>query len=76
MKKKVLFSIVGIALFAMAIGFGFSKSKTSNNLKKNEVKAKIPKDGSMSCLWGCNTAGNSCYCHLQGKPVHIMNRFW
>ena len=35
MKKKVLFSIIGIALFAVAIGFGINDKKEASLTVKN-----------------------------------------
>jgi len=39
MKRKVLISIVGIALFAVVIGFGFHENQQEENLKVKNIEA-------------------------------------
>jgi len=53
MKKKVLFSIVAVALFAVAIGLNMQLNE------KNTAKADINPD----CPNGCVANGPGCYCY-------------
>ena len=60
MKKKVLFSIVGIALFAMAIGFGL------NNKQEEEIEVKNVEalaDVNPACPNGCHAGVMTCFCY-------------
>ena len=73
MKKKVLFSIVGIALFAVAIGLSLNNTQ-ENNLKVKNIEAlaagydhimDAPDDGgggSIPCSWACQM-------YVQGECV-------
>jgi len=60
MKKKVLFSIVGIVLFAMAIGFGLN-DKQEENLEVKNIEALA--DVNPLCPDGCHAGGFSCFCY-------------
>ena len=61
MKKKVLFSIIGIALFAVAIGFSFN-DKQATNLESKNIEALEASAG--YCPNGCLVDfGLGCYCN-------------
>jgi hypothetical protein len=53
MKRKVLFSIIGIALFAVAIGFNVQKNKNSDLVAENiNALAQSPHEGA-KCYMAC-----------------------
>jgi|GEM_PF-1643342 len=54
MKKKVLISIVGIALFAVAIGFGFHENQQEDNLKVKNIEALAHNE---DCLMDASDGG-------------------
>ena len=62
MKKKVLFSIIGIALFAVAIGFSsnkkMEKSLTAENAKAIEEEKML---GPCGGVLVCDDNGQFCY---------------
>ena len=62
MKKKVLFSIIGIALFAVAIGFGFQENNRSEIIESNIAALQNAEAVGADCL-SCNTAPD-CFCYL------------
>ena len=49
MKKKVLISIVGIALFAVAIGFGTQREENSDLLIQNREALEQAEAGDIHC---------------------------
>ena len=83
MKKKVLISIVGIALFAVAIGFGLNNTQ-EDNLKVKNIEAlaagydhimDAPDDGgggSIPCSWACNIDYQST-CVLCGSTCDVYS---
>ena len=66
MKRKVLFSIVGIALFAVAIGFNSQKEEPSDIVVKNieAIKAQAQEEESLDYAYDCQRckmAADACY---------------
>jgi len=82
MKRKVLISFVGIALFAVAIGFGFHENQQVENLKVKNIEALAAGydhimdapdgsggNGSIPCSWACTPASGE-WCVLCGGTCH------
>ncbi|MGM0505460.1 MAG: hypothetical protein ACQESQ_12615 [Bacteroidota bacterium] len=66
MKNKVLISIVGIALFAMAVGFGSQENNRSETVESN-IAALQNAEAKASCL-SCSYAEGS-LCYISGQTT-------
>jgi len=66
MKKKVLISIVGIALFAVAIGFGFNENNRTETVESN-IAALQNAEAKAACL-SCATHDNV-ICYIAGQTT-------
>jgi len=61
MKKKVLISIVGIALFAVAIGFGLNNTQ-EDNLKVKNIETLAGDEDHLKDDSAGGNDGSSCEC--------------
>jgi hypothetical protein len=55
MKKKILFSILGVGLFAVAIMFNVQNLKNTAANAKDEINPECPN--------GCVAGEDGCYCY-------------
>ena len=62
MKKKVLFSIVAVALFAVAMAFN---SQNNNTTRQLNIKALKDANANATCQF-CNPC-SYCYCYIDGN---------
>lgn len=73
MKKKVLFSIIGIALFAVAIGFGLKDKQEANPESKN-IEALEASAG--YCPNGCLAEWSPTNCYCNGIVENSKEKDW
>ena len=66
MKRKVLISIVGIAFFAVAIGFGFQENHSTETVKAN-ISALQNAKANATCM-SCSPAEEA-MCHVGGQTT-------
>jgi len=63
MKRKVLISIIGIALFAVAIGFSANENNKSEIVKSNIAALQNAEANATAECLSCNQAPD-CFCYL------------
>jgi len=68
MKKKVLFSIVGIAIFFIGVAFNSHvEEKKEIDVKKVEAKAYTPPEKIKADIWRCEYRDGHTICHNDGS---------